>query len=663
MFRKLILILFLAGSLAAEDTEVVLSRSAASYYNSGLDALARGKAGESLQLFRLSLEKNPSYVRALTGAGEASLLLSDYSTARQYFERALSLEEENLRAKTGLGRALSEAGYYEEAEKYFNEVREKSPADPANLFAIAKMHRQRGRIRLAEGYLNRLLRSNPAHKDALIELAQLEASKGQYEQAQKHLDLARRIAPHDPNIYLATGRFHYLKGLDSADPAELEQAAESYRTALELAGSDAEARKELIRLDYQRGRPEDALDYVTGLEGNNRSESAILLANLYYALYEKNNSRADLQKAMHYLNKACETGDTFDPLGCFWLEQLALSAGPEAESILLRRADYHSRLAGSYEKRALPDLMRLHYLRSLAMNPDSNELLRRLLDRYRLENNFEMFLKTLILLRDKNPEEPAWQFRLDRALQQRRKSLSYRENLISPETDPVRATFIRTPARILLMDFKPASAEIPYHIKGPQLIKELIEYHLTLNSRLAPVPETVRISLLRTRTSTAPQYLQYLYYTPDLFAALDDEERGLKEYDRSDYILRGDYSFRGRNFYLNAELMERSTGRIIKKYSLHSGDQDSLHIVAGRLVNRISDTIPLQTRIIKTSGESIFLNTGRADGVEKGFLFEDKTLQLVVTETGSYVSRAVIRKGDATMVRKGRELTVSAQKD
>ncbi len=628
----------------SRDGEEPRYSSSVQLYAEAQEKYQSGQYRESLQLLREALEKNPSYTRAHLLSGQASIEISDFERARVHFEQVLKSDPNSLEARIGKGRALTGLNRLPEAEAIFQEVREKDPGNAENLYGLARLRILAGRLDLARQYLQLILRKNPAFREALQDMAILETRAGRIESGKAYLEKATAVDPAHKSLSITRGIVLSLQ----ADAANNEQtrlalkdeAADAFRTAIR-DNPGIELLRRIIQLDIERGYPEEGLEYLEqAREMENSTELKRIAANLSQALYQKTGNHEYLERTIDDLQSLCQS-DPEDVLACFRLEMLGMehTGTTRLRNFLTGR---HMQIARKYEKELRYGLMVSHLRSALQLSPGNAEVEKLLLDVHRANGDFQSYLNTLVALRDQNPEEPLWQYRLERALQSRDNYLSYREDLLNYQIQES----THRPSVVLVLDFETRD---PDHWNGEQVISRSLSDAINEHGKLLAADFQIRGQLrdfyesrramdeLEIQDRIKSDY-RPLLFNAAYFAFLDELDRKSDSRNRIRYILSGSYTARPGHIEIAYTLSDRFTGNEIYKGKAIASGEDALYRASYQISQEVLRRTPVRGEIVKIEDDRIYIHAGTSDGVKKDQVFSldsnpDRAFRVVEVDT------------------------------
>ncbi len=626
---------------------VGLEKNALFYNKEGQKKYDSSDYRSAIHFYRLALERNPDFRAALMGLARSNFALGQYPEARDHYEKLLALDANNREASIGLGRTLAYLGDFTRAEQVLGKVAAQDPGNVDNNFARGEMNHLRGQARLAGSYYNQVIRRNPAHFESLLGLGVLYGESGNFAQADAYLERARRINPVSYRYHLARGEIALLRARRTEDEDRrleyIEVAHSALSTALQLSPQNARIENRLVFLDLYRGNLADSLNRARELDAREPDDPALnyLIGSLMRL------QKRDVQEYMPFLERALER-DPNNSLIRFGVEEALIdnSMRFSPQSAQRRKfALYEYERARYHEARNRRDLSDLFLDRTLTLYPGHTAALNHKLEDFRRLGDFEMFLNTLVSLRNANPGEERLQFRLEQTLLQKNKWLPYREGLFAvPPAGSGRATYERTPTMVFVFDFAPEDPFLQYP-DAPVLFARALRFHLNRRGRLAAFPEDKRARVMETirrlggEAATAPG----VYYRPEYIAQVEEVEG---QNQRAGYVLNGRFRVLEDGLRVSIDLIEKSSSRRLDQFSYSAQGRDALHEISHRVAGRLREKLPFAGRVVKVKPGEIFVNLGQVDGVKK-----DDTLKISrngrnlgaikIVEISSYVSRGV----------------------
>lgn len=288
----------------------------------------RGDAGAALEAAQRAIEIEPDLAAAHNNLGNALFDLGRIEPARQSYARALELRPGFADARVNLGLVLGQRGEYEAALTAFDAALEADPDRGGALLGRAKAQLALGRIEPAVASLERAVAAVPQNPESWELLARSLVSAGRPRDSDEVLRRAMAAFPDEP-------RWPHLLGRNLADRGEYPPAEKAFQRALELDPAYLGARIDLGNLYTVENRPEEAAaTYRTALEHS--GESSPLEHSLAAVLIMS----GDVEGGLHHLERAVE----IDPENGQALQDLAavyahLGRSLDAKSALERAAE------------------------------------------------------------------------------------------------------------------------------------------------------------------------------------------------------------------------------------------------------------------------------------------------------------------------------------
>ncbi len=646
--KILIILIFLSASVYAE--------SARTWYEKGRASVNEGNLRESLESFREALRLNPGYNAARNAMASVYLEMGDSVRAARYFGETLKNDPENKEALTGAAESEIRLGNLTSARSFLEKADKVSAGDPEKNHVWGNYYRTLGKSRLAEQYYTKVIRTNPAHIRSLLQLALLSAENGNDTESARYLQRVRAVNPDHTDLYRTAGDIAMRKALmvkkagketesvRTERDALFSEAYQHYSTALKYAESPL-TEKKMVLIDFYRGRFGAALSRAENIETFLPDDPELLYKTGY--LRYLTSSGGSLNDAVVYYRKAVSEAPD-DPIARFSLEESVISASynaPLKERLAEELAEYSKDLYKYYIKRNRPDKADWFLRRALLLSPEDESMHRARLESFYRENDYELFLKELKYLSEKNPSDTRLRFRLEHVARERTRSLPFRENLFSPEADPVKATFRRTPEQIFIFDFLPEES-FPVHPDTSLRITQALYFHFQNAGRIAPVSPAVRSTVLKAVDQKKNDPFHKIYgvqYQPDFIRFIEDYED--RKYPVR-YILQGRYRDSLTGLRVRFEVVEKMSGRPLHSFTYEAQGSEALHEIASRAVNNLKRLLPLRGEVIRSSSRGIFLNLGTIDEVKTGDEFTvtnrrtGRELKVRISETGRYASLA-----------------------
>lgn len=629
---------FIAGSLLLW-TQAVLAESPALLYQEGQRALEKGDRENARYFFRKALEANPGYRAAALADGNLNLELGDLNRARVSYEQVLKQEKDHTGALVGAARVETLAGNLTLANELLARAEKLDPSHENALHARGELNWLSGRRDLAAGYFEKALRKNPGHLQSLLSLAVLETERGRTVRASSLIERAKRIEAENPEVYRAEGDISFRMLLGTADSFEkrrlAENAARSYRMALDIAPSSIPVQRNAVLLDMYTGKTTETAARVRALidqEGKNPSWH-YLSAVLNHS--KPGEALASFRKAMLLAPE-----DSF----IRYRYEIFLLNAPRASPPALRQdaARFHLRLMRAARAQGRADLRDYHARRALELNESELEALNLELETRRREGDFEGTLAYLLRLR-RFDDSPSVNFRIDELLRTKSKDLAMRERLYSGRSAEYPAAFRRTPHRILVFDFK-SETPFPAVPDAGELIARSIREHL--EGKLAPAAEN-DLRRVFSRVQAAQGTSGAVHYSPQAARFVEPGTAAA--------IVGGTFLMKGGQTYVRFEIYDGQGGRLIERFSTQESGEDAVHRIGVRAAARLNALLPARGSVIRPTSGGILINLGKVDGLKVSTRLGIRrggreVARAKVVEISSLVSRAELEGASSTSV-------------
>jgi serine/threonine protein kinase/tetratricopeptide (TPR) repeat protein len=208
------------------------------YYLRGLGYLQDYHKPENVSsaiaLFSSALERDPQYVSAYAGLGEAywATYNATYEPkwmdlAKQACERAVALDSESGEARSCLGRVYASIGRYEEAVQQFQRAVQTDPTNDGAYRGLASVYERLGRLAEAENTYRLAVQVRPEYWAGYGWLGSFYSHQARYSEAANEFKRAIALAPDDPHGYRSLGGVYIFMG-------EYAKAIEVLRHAITL---------------------------------------------------------------------------------------------------------------------------------------------------------------------------------------------------------------------------------------------------------------------------------------------------------------------------------------------------------------------------------------------------------------------------------------------
>jgi serine/threonine protein kinase/tetratricopeptide (TPR) repeat protein len=222
-------------ALAAHGTQ---QPAAYDYYLRGLGYLQDYHKAENvsnaIELFRRALARDPNYVLAYAGLGEAYATRYDATyepkwldEAMEACERAVNLDHKSAQGLTCLGTVYAKRGKYDEAVQQFTRAVQTDSTNEGAYRGLGAAYERLGRLGEAEKTYRLAIQARPEYWAGYGWLGSFYAHQARYSEAAREFGNAIALAPDDPHGYRMLGGVYIFMG-------DYTKAIEVLRHAIEL---------------------------------------------------------------------------------------------------------------------------------------------------------------------------------------------------------------------------------------------------------------------------------------------------------------------------------------------------------------------------------------------------------------------------------------------
>ncbi|MDH5654335.1 MAG: tetratricopeptide repeat protein [Spirochaetia bacterium] len=625
------------------ETSLELKNKADAYYS-------KSDYRSAVHMYRQSIAKNPNNKNAHVGAGKSYLHLYDYNRSEYHFKYALKLDKNNENAMIGLGFLYLELNKFKEAKELLDQVSKINPGNNENNYAKGLMYLKQNKYSISELYFKKVLKLNAGHILSLLALGEIEIKRGRNDIAEDYWNKARKINPLNPEIHKMRAKLdlHYANEKEDSDDRDiyLQRARESLINADTSGNSEINQEKKIIWIDIMKGDDVSALDRVTEILKKNKKHPEM---NYLAAILSAQSDRPPDIVASYYLNLLNFNSD--DSITRFSFEEYVLSKeqffSPSGE-IRKNLSYYHLSLANKYESEGQMRRSLAHLQRGIMLYPDSKVLLEKRKEKMLYSGNFEGYLRDLVLLKRKSPENFKLLHRLETALKDKKRYISYRERLLSSDDIGGHPTFNRTPPYIFVYHIRPEES-FPDYPDASKILSDAIILYLNEAGKSDPVPAHFRkkiISSISNSSRTKMHTGKGVYFSSSNLPFIEEFENKNMQVS---YILDGSYSVNNGMIRMKIQLMEKNTARPIMNFNVQAKGKNAIHDLAYK-INKKIENLPHTGKIIKVSHQKVFINKGKSDGLRKGDLYSvPGKSNLEIDEVDYYVSSARPVKGKSAV--------------
>jgi arylsulfatase A-like enzyme/Flp pilus assembly protein TadD len=218
------------------------------------DAFQRGDAGQAEALLASVQKQDPKMYVIPFLLGESALRKQDWQHAAEQFQRTLELNPNFDNAMTGMARALAKLGRAGDAKTWLNKALLNNPQNYRAWYELGTLEAKANPSIALEDW-NKALAIQPNFAFLQRDVGMLQFQQKNYAAAVTHLSRASQLGLNEAPLY------NFL-GIALSQTGQVERAAASYRKALDLDPSLAEAHLNLAYA-YERlnKRPQAVAEY------------------------------------------------------------------------------------------------------------------------------------------------------------------------------------------------------------------------------------------------------------------------------------------------------------------------------------------------------------------------------------------------------------------
>lgn len=627
-------------SLAAQDKE------AGEYIQLGEKFLKEKNYREALVSYKQALIKNPGSIRANLGFAKSSLNLGSKQDAETGFKRTLELDSKNREAIAGLAEIQADLGKYKEAMDLLESSLKEEPYNPELLLARAYVLLKAGKNKLALIKLEEAKKRVVQNYEFKLLLAKVYIANKDFKKANQIVDDLIAKHPENPNSFNQKAILNFEMLKDSSDTYRLMK--ETYtllHTALSLDGNNHESKRLLIKNLLWLGK----FDTTDNLEKYAEAKKITLdLLHDYpndpylqyisgYISYKLNHGEDSAENYLRLLEL-----QELNELGRFSAENYAISKLNENHTLRVTLGKYRLDRYRATRNEYLYNEAFFHLKRAEKLIPTNSELKQELLEYYYKNGDLYRLLHYLTKMRDDNVDDMKIHNRLENVYHKYKQTLIYREGFTS-ESGRMNQGF-RTEPEIFIFDPEPDKSLYTYPDASLQ-IANAIKFAISLhpNLKLISGSEEAQIRNAIKKKKGVEAYTESVYYSPDSIDILDIDR---KEGSRIRYIAYGTFTEDKNNLTVRYKIYDRVSGKIIDTINTTASNRNSIAEISVRVAKRISNSIPLDGRIIKINQDGVIVNLGTKDGIDKDFILEavipgQDNIKMKVITVDEYVSKAI----------------------
>ena len=258
----------------------------------GIVELVTGHGEKAAALVEEVLAREPRNAPALALKVHILLTKHQINEALETSNAAVNADPSLLQAYFARARALRAKGDLEKARRALDEVVRRDSGAVEALLELSDLHLTRGEIDTAIQFARQAVAANPTYLSSRLAVVRaLLVRKDDLPRASAEVKLLLAAYPNQPEPYVASGTVAMLSQDRSA-------ARRAFERALEIQPQAIDALQQLVALDIQDKRPQDALQAVTGALKRAPDSPRVLFAaaDTYRALGDAAKSEETLKK-------------------------------------------------------------------------------------------------------------------------------------------------------------------------------------------------------------------------------------------------------------------------------------------------------------------------------------------------------------------------------
>ncbi len=219
--------------------------------NLGAALLKKGRVGEAIEQFQITLELQPESASAHNNLGAAFLEQGRVDEAIEQYRKTIAIQPNHVIAHYMLGNLLVRKGQVDEAVSHYLKALEINPdnAEVHNNLGLALF--QKGQMDEAIAHCQKALEINPHFAEAHFTLGNALFQKEQLDQAIAHYQQALAIRPNFTGV-------HYNLGNALLQIGRVDEAVVQYQKVLEVHPDSAEVYNKLRQLAWMLATSPDA---------------------------------------------------------------------------------------------------------------------------------------------------------------------------------------------------------------------------------------------------------------------------------------------------------------------------------------------------------------------------------------------------------------------
>lgn len=221
------------------------------YINLGEIYIQQGKLKAAEKCFEKAIVVDKDKPEAFVSLANIYFFLNNYTAAEKYYLNALRLDAANVDACLNLALIYEEKRELLKAEHIYNKSLKNNPENPVVLSGLANLHYLEKQYNKAIELCEKIKQIKLDHYDTHIILAKVYLALNRLDLCEQSLYVAEELGVSDFRTYRWFGNLYTAKG-------QFSLAERAFKTALTLAGGNAEIRADYAAMLNLSGRPKDA---------------------------------------------------------------------------------------------------------------------------------------------------------------------------------------------------------------------------------------------------------------------------------------------------------------------------------------------------------------------------------------------------------------------
>ncbi len=547
-------------------------KAAIDYYEDALSLVQSYEYLAAIDAYRMALEKNPDYLEASLGLGEALNMTGAAREALEIFDDIYARYPSEVRAILGRAKAHYLLGNLQQALGDY-ELAEKTEANMAEArYGMALVYEAMGKDEWAQRSVKSLLKSDPYHYETLLLSARLLAKRKRLDEAEQVLRKAINSEQERAEGYLEYGKIFYQRYLQNGDQFHISDAREQLDRAILIQPSLYEAYVvaagfDLLQSDY----------YAAGEKLMQARSYAPSNVSVAYNLALVSEKTGNLAQAEALYSAALSFFPDMPLLIARYENHLVDNEYRFGSPARKKYSDYHYDLYRKNSQESLPDYALMHLRLTLLMDPLAIEARRELANYYKVLGYGSFYISQLKNIERMEPSQLNREA-LNRAVIERREKLYSREGfaLGDPPRDVV---------RVAVLPFDSVPDPFSYFDAGDLVAKNLV--------------------------FSLEQYGKHEAFYSDHRPRADEAA--------VDFVLSGVMEYNPSHIEIRYTLRDMK-GSQLASFSLYESGKDYLNRINYRAASRIYNILPLRGKILKETFGAGIVNVGSFDGVKEGDL-------------------------------------------